>query len=292
MALRSAVRACGSVILAGALLVIWMYSVTGGAARPHPQPSSLAAGPMPAPAAGQAPGTRHRDTGTRTSPRGDGAASGHTQPLGHRPPASSPTPGGTGHHSTPPATPSPGGPGVPTSAELRAALLTAGQIPGGTYTVMPSSSAIGTGSLGTCAALSAGGSGVTAQASVFYTAGQAGPYIEEALLQDSVSGAEQMVSALTVAAQSCGAIPLSVDGYDLLVTLQSEPSPPIGDQAAAVAVDVRLSGGSVTLHVADIAAVRVGGTVIEVTNGGYPLDGALTAEVTSDAYDKVVAARW
>jgi hypothetical protein len=290
MTLRPAVRVCGSLILAVALLVIWMYSVTG-AARLNPQSSSLPGGPTPAPAVGQAPGT-HRHTGAGTTPRGHGPASGHTQPLGHRPPTSSPTPGGTGHHSTPPATPSPGNPGVPTSAELQAALLTAGQIPGGTYTVMPSSSVIGTGSLGTCAALSAGGAGVTAQASVFYTAGQAGPYIEEALLQDSVRGAEQMVSALTVAAQSCGPIPLSVDGYNLLVTLQAESFPAIGDQAAAVAVNVRLAGGSVTLHVADIAAVRLGGTVIEVTNGGYPLAGALTSEATSDAYDKVAAARW
>jgi len=192
-------------------------------------------------------------------------------------------------HVTPAGVFSTGTSSAPTTAELKAALLTAAQLPGGPYTQVPAGSIPGTGALGTCPALSAGGAGVTAQASVFYEAGLYGPYIEEALLQDSLSGAEQMVSALTEAARSCGAIPVTIDGLNLIVTMQAEPFAAIGSQQAAIAVYVAAAGGSAAIHAADIAAVRYGDTVIEVANAGYPVDQALTTEVTAEAYDKVVA---
>jgi hypothetical protein len=98
-----------------------------------------------------------------------------------------------------------------------------------------------------------------------------------------------MVSALTEAAQSCGPIPVSFDGLNLIVTMQAEPFPAIGNQQAAIAVDVSTVSGSITIHAADITAVRYGDTVIEVANAGYPVDEALTTEVTAEAYEKVVA---
>jgi hypothetical protein len=180
---------------------------------------------------------------------------------------------------------------VPDQEQLQAALLTASQLPGGGYTVQPSSSAVGLGSLKYCPALSAGESGVSAQASQAFTAGSAGPDVSEGLFQDTVSGAEQMLGAFTTVPRTCGSFSTTVGTLQLAISVAAASFPSIGDQTAAVQVNVTLAAYNATIY-ADVVAIRHGGTVIVITNVQYPgLDQGLTAAVATAAYNKV-AARW
>jgi hypothetical protein len=288
----SAAVAVAAMILA--LAAFWQFGVRDTPIRPSASQRHASAPPATAPAPSSPSATVTTPAAPRTT-RPAPAPQPSTVTFSPVPPATRPAapppPRTTPARPSASPRPTPTQTFVPTTADLQAALLTPAQLPGGTYTpVPPADGTLGPGSFAGCPALSAGQSGVTAQASEFLMAGQAGPFIDEALLQDSVSGAEQMVSALTAVA-SCGAIPLTVAGTTLDVTLAPESFPALGDQQAAVAVNVSVPGGSTTVHIGDIAAVRHGGTVIEVTNVGFPLNGPLTAEVATDALAKV-AARW
>lgn len=182
---------------------------------------------------------------------------------------------------------------VPDQADLQAALLTAAELPGSGYTVAPSGSAVGLGSLKTCPALSAGESGVSAEVSVAFMGGNEGPEISEGLFQDTVTGAQQMLAAFSTVASTCGSFSVPVDGLSLAVTVTTATFPPVGDQTAAVQVTVTvdLAIGNVTIT-GDVEAVRHGGTVIVVTNVAYPAaDQGLTQSIAAAAYAKV-ASRW
>jgi hypothetical protein len=162
-------------------------------------------------------------------------------------------------------------------------------LPGSGYSAQSAASSVGLGSLRYCPALSAGQSGVSAQASESFTAGSAGPDISEALFQDTVSGAEQMLGAFATVVSSCGNFSTEVDGINLAITVGAVPFPAIGDQAAAVQINVALTKYNVVIS-GDIAAIRHGGTVIVVTNVEYPaLDQGLTKAIATAAYAKASA---
>jgi hypothetical protein len=181
---------------------------------------------------------------------------------------------------------------VPDQADLEAALLTAGELPGSGYTAQAGASAVGLGSLNACPALSAGESGVSAEATVSFTGGGGtGPFLNEGLFQDTVTGAQQMVGAFGTVASTCGNFSITDGGLSLAVNVITVPFPQIGDQTAALQINVQILGENVTVS-GDVVAIRYGGTVIVVTNVAYPdLSQRLTESVAAAAYAKVVS-RW
>jgi enamine deaminase RidA (YjgF/YER057c/UK114 family) len=169
------------------------------------------------------------------------------------------------------------------------ALLTAAELPGTGFTAQPAASSVGLASVKYCPALSAGQSGVSAQASESFTAGQTGPDVSEALLQDTVNGARQMLGAFATVASTCGNFSAEVDSIKLTITVGTVPFPAIGDQAVAVQVNVTLTGYNVVIS-GDVVAIRHGGTVLVVTNVEYPtLDQGLTQDLAKAAYSKAKA---
>jgi hypothetical protein len=205
-------------------------------------------------------------------------------------------PGPSAPLAAPSAAPSSGTPFVPGQADLQAALLTAADLPGSGYTTQQAVSGAGLGSLKDCPALSAGESGISAQATESFSASTASPATEisEGLFQDTVSGAEQMVGAFSTVASTCGSFSttISTSGgpLTLAITVTAEPFPSIGDETAADSVNVYIAAANVTIT-ADVVAIRHGGTVIEITNVDYPPVSGLTQAVAAAAYKKV-AARW
>jgi len=184
-------------------------------------------------------------------------------------------------------------PFVPSAADLQAALLTSGELPDGSYTVQPSDSAIGFGTLtsvASCPQLTEGQSDLSAEQAVAYTAGQLGPDLSETLLQNSVSGARTQLAGFGQVARACGHFALTADGLKMDITLATEPFPVSGDQTVALRITVVVLEYGVTIN-GDMVAVRHEGTVIVLTNVGYPLNSGLTESLTARAYAKV-AARW
>jgi hypothetical protein len=180
---------------------------------------------------------------------------------------------------------------VPDKAQLQAALLTAAQLPGSGYQEQPPSSGPGLGSLKDCPALSAGQSGISAQVSQSFAAGQTGPDISEGLFQDTISGARQMEGAFRTAVASCGSFSIVIKGVPFAVNATTIPFPSLGDQTAAIQVTVSQAALQFSIS-GDVVAIRHGGTVIVITNVSYPmLSTGLTEAVAEDAYAKV-ASRW
>jgi hypothetical protein len=178
---------------------------------------------------------------------------------------------------------------APTRPDLQAALLTAGELPGGGFTTQAGSAGTGLGSLSACPELSAGESGGTPEDVSFIRAATASA-VSETLIQDSVTGAEAQISQFAQVARACGSFSATVSGYAMDVTIASEAFPATGDGTAALRLSARLAAYGVTVT-GDIVAVRHGGTVIVVSNVDYPLDSGLTRAVVGLAYAKV-AARW
>jgi len=281
-------RICGAFALAAVAGAVWFSTSSGlplasGRAVPPPVPLPSSSGPS------QPPMRAHRPTaGTARSKRDAAKALGSSSVPAHSAPAPQ-TPASS-------AARPPGVSPAPDQAELEAALLTAAELPGSGYTTQQGASQAGLGSLQYCPALSAGQSGVSAQASRSFSGGNAGPDISEGLFQDTVSGAKQMVGAFTTVPRTCGRFSTVVGGLSLAVTVSAVSFPPIGDETAAVQVNVQIpvSQSGVTYQVTisgDVVAIRHAGTVIVVTNVGYPLDEGLTESVAATAYTKV-AARW
>ena len=121
-----------------------------------------------------------------------------------------------------------------------------------------------------------------------FSASQTGPDITEALLQYTVSAAEDQMKQFAAVANVCSSFPANEQGIVLKVTISREAFPSFGDETLALrvsAVVVRADNQTVT---SDVIAVRRGGTVVVVTNAGVPLDAALTRTVASAAYAKLV----
>jgi hypothetical protein len=278
-------RICGSlalVILAGA---VWFSTSSG--VLPASVHSGAPVGPLLpgspfSPITPLSPVSRPRSHPAR-APRPSPSASTKARSRRVR------SPGWPGPSKRPPASPSPSPSPVPDQAQLQAALLTAAQLPDGSYTAEPAAADVGLGSLKYCPALSAGQSGVTAQASVSFNGGETGPDISEGLFQDTVRGAEQMLGAFKTVPSSCGSFSAVVDGISLAITVGTVSLPAIGDQTATVQVNVTLTAYDVTIS-GDVAAIRHGGTVIVVTNVAYPtLDQGLTQAVAAAAYKKAAS---
>jgi len=276
-----ALRVCGSLALVVVAGVVWFST----------SPGHLLAGGHPSPSVSPLPPF----TGNRSQPRGRGHHPAGRARSADKLVKRSSSPGAPNRATPPPHhRPRPPAPIIPDQADLQAALLTAGQLPGGGYTVQSAAASVGLGSLKYCPALSAGESGVSAQASVAFTAGQVGPDVSEGLFQDTVTGAEQMLGAFTTVADTCGSFTTEVDGLHLAISVEPVPLPPAGDQTAAVQVNVTVtvSADEDATISGDVVAIRHGGTVIVITNVQYPqLDQGLTQEIATAAYAKV-AARW
>ena len=131
---------------------------------------------------------------------------------------------------------------------------------------------------------------MSAQASVTYAAASAGIVISEGLFQDTVSGAEQMVGAFTTVPSTCGRFTATVGKASLPVTISAIPFPSVGEETAAVQVNITVPAYNNITVSCDMVAIRHGGTVVVVVNLDYPvLKKGLTQSVTQDAYAKAAA---
>ncbi|HEY3871865.1 MAG TPA: hypothetical protein VGM10_26115 [Actinocrinis sp.] len=198
------------------------------------------------------------------------------------------SPPGTG-----PASPSPSASPTfePTSADLRAALLTAAQIPGGGFTVQSTATSLPVNTVAQCPALNELQSSADAEADISFSSSSLGPYISETLLQYSVPAAQAQIAQFAEVANSCSDMQFAIEGLDIDASLAVEPFPPFGDQTSALLLtaDVLTLGGFVING--EIVGVRHGGTVIVISNVAYPPDTSLTPEVVSRALANVTA-RW
>jgi hypothetical protein len=266
-------------------------------ALPPSRPSTTAASPFPpsqsspgspgtsagasSPPPGAVPG--RSATGSAAGATGNGAA---TSGAGGAPgDGSSPRPGST----APPA--GPASSASPSAADLRAALLTSAEVPGGHYTALSAGSGVGLSSLdGYCTALTGTPPGLGAEADATFSAGTLGPVAGETLMRFSPAAARHAMAQFAAVPRSCAAVSAKVSGLRVRISFAAVPPPALGDGTVALRAEISLTDYAVALH-ADLIAVRHHGTVIVVTNVEYPLNSRLTAAAASAAYAKV-AARW
>jgi hypothetical protein len=287
----------GLVALAVLAVVVWRSSgsrhVTPGALPGAAAAATTHAAAQPGGSTSQ-PAVRPHPSGRQAGAAGGQETSG--APATSSAPGGSPTTSGPARRPRSPApTASPSPPFVPDQADLQAALLTAAQLPGSGYQEQQPGSGPGLSSLKECPALNAGQSGITAQVNDYFVSGNAATGAEtdvsEGLFQDTVTGARQMVGAFRTAVASCGSFSFTVKGVPFAVSAALISFPSMGDQTAAVQVTVSQAAAHFSIS-GDVVAIRLGGTVIVITNVGYPtLSTGLTDAVASDAYAKV-ASRW
>lgn len=128
-------------------------------------------------------------------------------------------------------------------------------------------------------------------ASTAFSAGTAGPYLNEILVQyASVTEATTTMAQFTQVPSSCGTVQTELGGYQMDISITAQPFPAYGDQSAALGIKMTIAGTTVSVD-AQIAAVRHQATVIALTNLAIPLDPNLTSEVMATAYGDV-ASRW
>jgi acyl-CoA thioesterase len=100
-----------------------------------------------------------------------------------------------------------------------------------------------------------------------------------------------MLDAFRTVVSTCGSFSVTVGGLSLAVTATTVTFPQIGDQTAALQINVQVLADGVIVS-GDVVAIRYGGTVIVVTNVAYPaLSQGLTESVAAAAYAKV-ASQW
>lgn len=234
--------------------------------------------------ASRGPGRTHL---VRTKDRRDGGGQPESKGAAARGHSSSPDPG-----QPESGQPTPGQYSPLTEDQLEAALLTAGELPGGGYGAEPQGAGITTGSIGECPELNALSSSASAQAEVaFFRDSSSDPdAVSEMLLQYTIGDAEAQMKLFASVPQDCATLSAKAGGFDLAITISAESFPVTGDQTVALRINATLVGLGTTIS-GDLVAVRHGGTLLLITNVGLPLDSGLTRSLVSMAYAKV-AAQW
>jgi len=179
---------------------------------------------------------------------------------------------------------------APTAADLRAALLTAADLPAG-YSAQPvSDSGPGDSSLSGCPALTSDPAGVSDQAAVNLTGPGSSLSVSETLMQLTVKDAAKAMASYAAMPASCGSFTGVVDTFPVAFSTAPLAVTAWGDQSTAV----RITGNVLAVHVliyTDVVAVRHGGTLIVVMVVGLTPDTGFTGQIAGKAYAKV-AARW
>jgi hypothetical protein len=179
--------------------------------------------------------------------------------------------------------------GVPTTADLQAALLTTADLPAG-YSVEPNGSALGGSSISGCSPLADNPPGVLAQAAVGLADPPSNPSVGETLMQLSRADAASAMASYATIATDCSQFTAVVDHYHVTFTTQPLAVGALGDQISAVHITGRIPSVSHPIYV-DFVAIRHGGTLIVIVDVSLTSDTAFTAQVASKAYVRV-AARW
>jgi hypothetical protein len=210
-------------------------------------------------------------------------APGSPRPTPSPRPTTSPRP-------TPSPSPRPTTSPRPTNAELQAALLTPAELPAIGFQAEPVTSVADGGNLlSGCPFATTGQVNPTAQAQETFSAGNSGPDISEMLLQYPVSIAKGQMAQIAETANACSIFSGNDQGVILRVSVTREAFESFGDETVAlrVSADV-IRARNLTVN-SDLVAVRLGGTVILITNGGIPLDTGLTQTLVSSAFSRAAA---
>jgi hypothetical protein len=245
--------------------------------RPSVPPTSLPPGipGVPGPSA-SAPTPTASKSGSASPGSTTGSGTGSTVPTT--------TTGPSGGHGTTPSTPP-----VPTQADLNAALLTAADLPDGPYTTQDASSSAGIAAFSECPALNDVQGDASEQAAAAFSAGPLGPEVSEDLLQYSVPVAERMLTQFDQVADTCHTLTATTGQYHIVFTVVVEPFAVSGDGTVALRVTAVING--TVPVVGEIVGVRLGGTVIVLTNFAYPSDTGLTPPIVATAYRKLLEHR-
>jgi hypothetical protein len=179
---------------------------------------------------------------------------------------------------------------VPTTAELRAALLTAGDLPAG-YTAQPvSGSGLSDSSLSGCPALVSDPTGVSASAGVNLTDAATGSSVSETLLQMRAAGAAKAFAVFAAISANCRSFSGELAGYKVTFAAAPLPVTALGDQTTASRLTGKVSTLGASIYV-DFIVVRHASTLIVLSVVGLTADTAFTRQMASAAYN-AVAARW
>ncbi|HEY8980329.1 MAG TPA: hypothetical protein VIU15_12170, partial [Streptomyces sp.] len=178
---------------------------------------------------------------------------------------------------------------TPSAGDLKAALLTVGDVPSGFSKQSGPPSGAGDSSLSGCAPLATDPPGARASASVVF-ADASGTSLSETLLQYTADGAAKAMKQYEGMPTACGSFSGKVAGYDVSFTAAALSLPSTGDRSTTTRFTGVITELGVTLY-SDVRAVQHGSTVIVVSHSGLAVDTDLTRDTADTAYKKV-AARW
>jgi hypothetical protein len=173
---------------------------------------------------------------------------------------------------------------VPSAAELRRALLGAGDLAG--FGVDGSDD--NAGGEGGCPALDTDfSSGASATAQVLLYKGSSATYVRERLRQLSTAAAQAALTRVRRAPSSCGPFSTTVAGLGMVdVTVTALGVSNIGDGSVAVRITMRPKSVPATA-IENLVAIRRGGTLIIVTHTAISsIDDSLTISAAAKAYAK------
>jgi hypothetical protein len=174
---------------------------------------------------------------------------------------------------------------LPTSADLRAALLSTADLAGFSRDTTNEDPG---GSTANCPALDddfSGGASGTAEA--LFKKADTGPFVRERLRQLSVDAAARAVSAIAGLPRACAAFTGTTPALGTVrFTVNALAVPQFGDGAAGLRITMRPEAVSVVVY-ENVVVVRRGGTIILITHVDLTsIDNALTSSCASKAYQK------
>ena len=178
-----------------------------------------------------------------------------------------------------------------TQGNLRAALLTARDLPPG-YSAQPVSGAgLGSSSITGCPALVNNPNGVSASATVALSDAATGSTVIESLLQmSSQADATAGIAAFATMPTSCRSFSTSVDGFNITLGAAPLRVPAVGDQTTAARMTGTISGTAATIYI-DVVVTRHASTLMEILCLGLTADTAFTQHVVHEAYGPVAKLR-
>jgi hypothetical protein len=174
---------------------------------------------------------------------------------------------------------------VPTSADLRRALLGGGDLAGFT---IDNSADDGSAGGGGCPALDTDfSSGASASADVLLLRTTSSTFVRERLRQLTVTNARAALSRVRGAPHSCPSYTTTVTGLgEVTVTVAALGAPRSGDDTTAVRITMRPKSVSV-VAIENLVVARRGGTLIVITHTSIAsIDDGLTSTAIAKAYEK------
>jgi hypothetical protein len=189
---------------------------------------------------------------------------------------SSPSTGGTGH--------------VPTTAQLKAALLTSSDLPAGYTATTVSGSGLADSSLSGCPALVSDPPGVSASAAVNLTDKPTGSSVSETLLQLPAADADKAMAGFAAIPANCRSFSGQLDTYKVTFSAAPLAVTALGDQTTSSRLTGKISNVPASIYV-DFIVVRHVSTLIVISVVGLSASTAFTERIAGTAYN-AVAARW